>query len=246
MSHVRAWRLFAGSPVSIQYSIALGIDFIELDLRLSADDVPVVHHDQEINPQLCAWRDGRTLEEELVISSLLLAQMKALRCGIRANPQFSEQTPVTHHLLTLQEVLDLIALQDTQTNLMLELKSVGLRKARRFVRKVLTIIQESGLSHRINLQSADVRIIGLLKHTVARRKIPLISDIAALPASLLTPRRVALLHRLGKRVIAYTVNDPQAWEDLLQAGVDGFITDYPSVLKEFIDRRAYRFSQSNR
>ena len=31
-----------------------------------------------------------------------------------------------HHLFTLQEVLTLIAAQDTQINLMLELKSVGL------------------------------------------------------------------------------------------------------------------------
>ena len=247
MSHRAGMGHFSqASPASIQYSIALGIDFIELDLRLSADDVPVVHHDHEINPQLCSWRDGRTPAAELAIASLPLAQMKALHCGIRANPQFSGQIPVTHYLFTLREVLALIAAQDTQINLMLELKSVGLRKARRFVRKVLTIIQESGLSHRINLQSADFRIIGLLKQIPSWRKIPLIADITALPANLLTPRRVAMLHRLGKRVVAYTVNDPQEWEDLLQTGVDGFITDYPRTLKEFLDRRAYRFSQSSR
>ena len=67
MSHRAGMGHFSqASPASIQYSIALGIDFIELDLRLSADDVPVVHHDQEINPQLCAWRDGRTPLAELV------------------------------------------------------------------------------------------------------------------------------------------------------------------------------------
>ena len=247
MSHRAGMGHFSqASPASIQYSIALGVDFIELDLRLSDDDVPVVHHDHSIDPQLCAWHDGTPLSGELAISSLPLARLKTLYCGLRANPQFSKQKPVIHHLLTLQEVLTIIATQDTQINLMLELKGVGLYKASRFVRKVLTIIQESGLSDRINLQSADVYIIGLIKRIAAWRKIPLVADIVAAHANVLTPRRVAALQRLGKRVVAYTVNTPQEWEDLLQAGVDGFITDYPRTLKEFLDHRAYRFSQSSR
>ncbi len=234
------------SPAAIQYSIALGIDFVELDLRLTADDVPVVHHDPEINPQLCAWRDGGTPPAGLAIADLPLARLKALRCGIGINQQFPDQIAVTHNLLTLREALALIALQDTQINLMLELKSVGLRKTRRFVRKVLTIVRESGLSHRVNLQSADLRISGLFKHSAAWHKIPLMANIVAAPAQWITSRRVAVLQRLGKRVVAYTVNNPQQWENLLQAGVDGLITDTPRTLKEFLDRRAHRFSQANR
>lgn len=253
MSHRAGMGHFSqASPQAIQHSLALGIDFIELDLRLSADDVPVVHHDPEINPQLCTWHDGRTPSAGLAIATLSLAQLKTLRCGIRANPRFPDQTAVIHDLLTLQEVLTIIAAQDTQINLMLELKSVGLRKTRRFVRKVLSIVQASGLSHRINLQSADLRIVVLFKQIAAWRKIPLRSDIVAAPMNWLTPRRVALLQRLGKQVVAYTVNTPQEWEDLLRAGVDGFITDYPRMLKEFLDHRefadrhTYRFSRSRR
>lgn len=247
MSHRAGMGHFSqASPKAIQHSIALGTDFIELDLRLTADDVPVVHHDPEINPQLCTYRDGRTPSAELAIATLPLTQLKTLRCGIRANPRFPDQTPVTHDLLTLQEVLTLIAAQDTQINLMLELKSVGLRKTPRFVREVLTIVQQSGLSQRINLQSADIRIVALLKQIAAWRKIPLRTDIVAAPMNWLTPRRVALLQRLGKQVVAYTVNTPQEWEDLLRIGVDGFITDYPRTLKEFLDRHTYRFSQSRR
>lgn len=247
MSHRAGMGHFSqASPAAIQYSIALGINAIELDLRLSKDDVPIVHHDPEINPQLCAWRDSGTSSGELAVTTLSLAQLKALVCGIGTNRQFPEQRPVPHHIHTLQEVLTLIATQDTQIELMLELKSVGLRKARRFVRKVLTIVEESGLSHRINLQSADMGIVALLKFITASRGITLITDIFAAPAHWLTPRRVGWLHQLGKRVVAYTVNTPQAWEELLQAGVDGFITDYPQTLKEFIDDRTYRFSQSSR
>ena len=235
-----------GSPAAIQYSIALGIDFIELDLRFSADGVPVVYHNSHIDPQLCAYQDGSVPTEQLAIAALPLTEIKALHCGLVVNPQFPEQIPAPHHILTLQEVLTIIATQDTSIELMFELKHVGSHKVRSFVRTMLTVIEDSGLSHRINLQSADPYIVGMLKHIAAWRKIPRVTNILAAPANLLTPRRVAWLQRLGKRVVAYTVNTPQEWEKLLQADVDGIITDYPRALKEFLANRTKRFLPAHR
>ena len=234
-----------GSPAAIQYSIALGIDFIELDLRFSADGVPVVYHNSDIDPQLCAYQDGSVPTEQLAIAALPLTEIKALRCGLIVNPQFPEQIPAPHHILTLQEVLTSIATQDMSIKLMLELKHVGSRKIRSFVRTVLTVIENSGLSHRINLQSADPYIVGMLKHIAAWHKIPLIANVVAVPANLLPPR-LAWLQRLGVRVVGYTVNTPQEWEKLLQADVDGIITDYPRALKEFLANRTKRFLPAHR
>ena len=247
MSHRAGMGHFPqASPAAIQHSIALGIDFIELDLRLSADGVPVVYHDPVIDRQLCVQQDGSALTTELAIADLPLAELKELRCGIRSNPQFPTQIPSPHHILTLQEVLTIVALYDTHINLMFELKRVRLSKMRAFVRTVLTIIADSGLSARINLQSANPLIASLLKQIASWRKLPRITDVIAAPASWLTPRRVAGLQRLGKRVVGYTVNTPEQWEKLLQEGVDGFITDYPRTLQEFLARRAYKFSPTRR
>ena len=234
------------SRAALEYSVKLDIQFIELDLRLSADDVPVVHHDTTVNPQLCVWQDGRVPSTGLAIAALTVEQLKQLRCGIIANPRFPDQTPVRHQILTLQEVLTFIATSSTQVELMLELKRVSGRKIYPYVRKVLTMVQRYGLSQRVNLQSADARIFVLIKKMAARLKVPLINDIVAAPQHLITPRRVAVLQRFGMRVVAYTVNSPQQWEQLLQAGVDGIITDYPRDLQQFIASRAYRFSPSGR
>ncbi len=225
------------SPAAIAHSLALGVDFIELDLRLSADEVPVVYHDAHIDPHLCVRRDGSTIPAALSVAALSLAEIKALRCGVRVNPRFPAQRAVPHHILTLREVLEIIAGHAAQVELMFELKRVSWRKLPTFVRAVLAVVADSGLSHRINLQSADLRIVGMLKKMSLWQEIALITDIVPAPASLLTPRRVAWLQFAGKRVVAYTVNSPQEWERLLRAGVDGFITDYPRTLQEFLARR---------
>ncbi len=46
--------------------------------------------------------------------------------------------------------------------------------------------------------------------------------------SLLTPRTIGKLHRLGQ-VMAWTVNDPQRAIELVAAGVDGVTSDRPEV-----------------
>lgn len=242
MSHRAGMGHFPqASPAAIVHSISLGIQFIELDLRLTADGVPVVHHDSDIDPRLCRWRDGHIPKRELAIASLSLAQLKQLQCGITTHPEFPDQIPAQHDILTLQEMLAFIMARDNEVNLMLELKSVGLRKTYTFVRRVLAIIDDSGISHRINLQSSSPSIVAAIKKISLWRRIKLIKDIVASPAGLITPRRVAFLQRLGKRVVVYTINAPEQWEKLLQAGVDGFITDYPRELKEFLARRTIDF-----
>lgn len=47
-------------------------------------------------------------------------------------------------------------------------------------------------------------------------------------------RVIARAHELGIRVVVWTVDDPTAMRTLLDAGVDGIITDRPDVLREVL------------
>lgn len=46
------------------------------------------------------------------------------------------------------------------------------------------------------------------------------------------PARIDEAHALGLRVIVWTVNDARVMRELIEAGVDGIITDYPDRLRE--------------
>lgn len=53
----------------------------------------------------------------------------------------------------------------------------------------------------------------------------------------LTPAAVREAHALGLQVLPWTPNEPEHLEALLQAEVDGIITDYPDRLREILRRR---------
>lgn len=53
-----------------------------------------------------------------------------------------------------------------------------------------------------------------------------------------TPERIAEAHALGLGVLPWTVNETADMERLIDAGVDGIISDYPDRLKAVADKRA--------
>ncbi len=52
---------------------------------------------------------------------------------------------------------------------------------------------------------------------------------------------VAVAHQLGMAVHVWTINDPKDMGDLVDLGVDGIMTDRPSVLVDVLDRRGVSY-----
>ena len=56
------------------------------------------------------------------------------------------------------------------------------------------------------------------------------ADILSPDFSLVTAEEVAIAHRVGLQVVPYTVNRPEDWKRMADAGVDAIITDDPAGL----------------
>jgi len=53
----------------------------------------------------------------------------------------------------------------------------------------------------------------------------------------LTDRLIRTVHRHGKQVHIWTIDDQATMERLIDAGVDGIFTDRPDTLKSVLQRR---------
>ena len=61
-----------------------------------------------------------------------------------------------------------------------------------------------------------------------------------------TPALVAEAHDSGLAVIPWTVDDPPTMAALMDAGVDGIITDYPDRLRALMAERGLRLPEAVR
>lgn len=113
-------------------ALKIGVDAIELDVHVSADNVVIVHHDLTLNPEIARTPDGEWLSiwKGLPIKDLTLSKLKSYDVG-RLKPYTSYSNRYPHQqpsdgerIPTLQEVISLLkSLNDVKTQLWIEIKT---------------------------------------------------------------------------------------------------------------------------
>jgi len=103
---------------SFSHAISMGFDGIEMDVRLTADGVPVLHHDAELNPARTLTEQGAPVPASapLVIESLTFEQLRTYRL---TGPLNNRAEPVP----SLAEALGLIASLSPNCLVLVELKA---------------------------------------------------------------------------------------------------------------------------
>lgn len=217
---------------AMKLAIDLAVDFIEIDVHLSQDHVPVLMHDSHINRTTNATK-------VLHVEDLSVHALKAFDAGSWFHPQFS-----TEKIPTLDEAL---ALPRGDTGLMLELKRgkadptklvegvvKSLRKAAVDPTQGKVIIGSFSLEilQEMNKQAPEFTVIGNVQDT---HLLPTFHELnlkyLALWYKLFIPSLVADLHARGTKVWTFTVDDPRVARVLASIGVDGIITNDPAMIK---------------
>jgi glycerophosphoryl diester phosphodiesterase len=223
---------------SFDLALAQGAAAIELDIRLTADGVPVVLHDPTLE---------RTTSGSGPLRAIRLSALAAIDAGARFTPgggayPFRDRGV---KIPTLRSVLE----RYPDVPLLLELKEVH---AQRPVREELT---RAGAEQRAVIASFDWRALGTFREApflvgASRRDIVALKVAATLglrPANrgvrayavpyryhdrilVPSPRFIRAANRLGAAVHVWTVDDPDLACDLWRSGASGIVTNDPATI----------------
>ena len=197
-------------------AISLGVDAVECDVHLSADNVPVVIHDDTLD---------RTTTAKGIVNALKARELK--RLGVP----------------TLR---DLCRLVRGKTRLLVEIKSGNPRRvldvlrAERMGRDVTVMSFNVDYLQTVGRFRPGVEMAFLLEEF--DRKVPdvraAIKLCRSLNATIFAPcvalcscQLVAAVHRAGLRLFTWTVDTPPRMRAMMSRHVDGIITNYPDRLK---------------
>lgn len=236
---------------AFQEALAAGADYIELDIQLSADEVPIVFHDPCITSKLCRDASGKIVDGILPLRAMTAAEITAFDCGNVAQKKFpGQQLAPGTHISTLEETLAWCAKSSPRLGVNIEMKVEAthpelIPDTDLFTDKTMALVEKYGLLSRTQFQSFDFRPLRYARKRFPSLRIACLfedeADFAAEAAAiganavgpdfkLLTKDRIAACHSRGLKVIPWTVNEPADWERLVAMGVDGLITDYPRKL----------------
>ena len=198
-------------------ALEVGVDIVEFDIQLTADGIPVLLHDE-------------TLE-----------RIAGLHVNVR-NTSFSELKNVTlpggEKIATLEELL---ALDAGRLPLFIEIKHPG------DTSRVLEVIaREKAIDyvaiisfHEEALRIARERLPSIPRGLIYATPPGKIVEAKKLGCNIVLPRytlatekAVAFAHRLGLKVVAWTVNDVTTAVRLVKRNVDGIASDYPDRIVE--------------
>ena len=218
-------------------AFASGLEFVETDVQLTADGVPVLMHDETVD---------RTTDGTGAVADLTLDEIRALDAGSWYAPAFAgTRVPL------FDEFLD--ALTATRQKALVELKGYWSNEG---IRTVLDAIYLRGVQNRIVFASFNLTTVAnladaapaiprvIIKRDLPRDPVGLAQYYGAIailttPTSLENdPDAVHRMHESGLGVLVYTLNSEKRWSEALAYGVDGIVTDKPSKLDGWIAQTA--------
>ncbi len=199
---------------ALREAIRAGADVAEFDVQVTADGIPVASHDpvivaddgSRVDIRSTRWPDLSRITvggEPLARIEEILAEARG-RIGIFLEVKEPRDTAAVCSLLHRLDAVNYTA--------MISFYEEALLEARRLIPGLVTgIIYFKPPGKILDCKRMGCRIV-LPRYPLA------------------TAKAVTLAHRLGLKVVAWTVNDAEWVRRLVERGVDAIATDYPDRL----------------
>ena len=230
------------------YDIALEMeaDYLELDLRLTADGVLVAHHDANLQ---------RTTGRAELVHDLTVEELRALDVGSWFNEAHPDRARAAFAGLRVPTMAEVFERYGASTNYYIELKDPHLNPGveAKFVDllRACGVIEQAALEDRgVLVQSFDgeslarvrameprlalIQLFSLIQS--AEVMVEEMSRVATFAVGIgpdkfnLDEQLVTRAHAHGLDVHPFTVDEPEEMASLIAAGVDGMFTNFPDRL----------------
>jgi glycerophosphoryl diester phosphodiesterase len=229
---------------ALQAALDGPMGFVETDIQLTKDNVPVLMHDTWVN---------RTTNGNGRVGDLTFAQLQALDAGAWFSPEFAgTRVPTLESLLSALQASEAAG---AGKKALLEFKGFWTTQE---VRIVVDLIHQYDVARLVILSSFDpvtLQHVEEVDDTIPRAiitaslpsdpvrfarlygAIAIITNHSAVEADRWVVDRV---HRAGLGIILYTLNSKAKWSAALGLGVDGIITDRPVRLENWMSAKLER------
>lgn len=211
---------------SIRKAAELGARWVEVDVCVTEDDVPVLLHDDQLS---------RTTSGSGFVLKSSLSSVKSLDAGSWFGLDYSEES-----IPTLEEALKLCLSLDLGVNL--EIKpSQGWEAPT--VDILVDYLQSYSNALPILLSSFNFECLTLLSQKIPQIPRGYITDVIPqnwqqklelaeckslhFNAAFIDQPRIDAMRSQGYKVLCFTVNDAREAQNLFAAGIDAVFTDYP-------------------
>ena len=221
---------------SIHTAADMGVEWVEIDVKLTKDHVPIIFHDDDLDR--CTNGSGKVAETDF-------KEIQELDAGSWFGESFiGEKIP------TLEEALEVIINRGLGLNL--EIKPCAGREIEtvEIALDCLTRVWEddtpppliSSFSH-VSLECAMDIIPEIPRGLLIKEYNEQWKDFAKhlnvstinIEGNIATEAEIAEYLTFGKPVLAYTINDPRRAKDLIDAGITAVFSDCPDIIMEEIE-----------
>lgn len=216
---------------AIKQAVAEGAHWVEIDVQRTADDRVVVVHDRDL------VRIGNT---PLIVSQTPYAQLAQIDVGSWFDPRFSDQ-----RIPTLEAVLEQCK---GRIKVNIELKYYAWDP--HLASRVIAIVEKSYMENEIVVMSLKPEAVAQVKRERPDWQVGLLAaaaltdlsrveaDFLAVHSRMITAGFVRRIHRSGKTIQVWTINDTIGMTKMVGMGVDALITDEPGLATRLLAQRA--------
>ncbi len=218
------------TKAAVELAIAEQADYVEIDVRMTADGVPVLMHDRAL------FRTTGVVNE---IDNVTYAELCTYDVGRRYAIQYEGET-----VPSLREILEAYG---RKIRFNIELKGDGNRK---LAEAVLKLLEAYGLEERCVITSDSYELLVWIKKSDSKVRTGYIlslvygevfgyeaADFFSVKSDSVTEQMVKSAHAKGKEIHVWTVNKAYEIKRMQALGVDNIITDKPAYVREILQEK---------